>query len=302
MANTTVTPPSSLEDLIRALAGIARTGSPTIARLALWLQDRPEELAFQSVRGLAALSGANVNTVYRVALALGFHGYDECRQAVQAALRSAGGLYGPRAAQLARHGETMIHDLCAAAHANLDEALSEENIAKIRRAAARLLAARRIYCIGVRSCFSLAHYLSYTGSMAFANFERPLMGPGSIADILAHADPGDTVVLITFPLYSAEIVEAHTAARAQGLDILAITDGYGSPIARGADEVFCLPMAGPQPLPTHGAGFALVEAIVSEMITASAEAPSRIAEFERRLADIGSYVTPRGAGAPKPDR
>jgi hypothetical protein len=49
-------------------------------------------------------------------------------------------------------------------------------------------------------------------------------------------------------------------------------------------------MAGPQPLPSHGAGFAIVEAIVLEMISKSTEAPARVAEFERRLLSLGSYV------------
>lgn len=282
----------SLDDLRRDLAALVRDGSPAIARLAQWALDHPQEIAFHSVRGLAELSGANVNTAYRLALGLGYSGYDECRRGFQAALRPAKGLYGARAAQLSdRNDGAVIGDLRSAAHANLDEALSGENIVKIKDAAMRLLEARRIYCIGVRSCFSLAHYLSYTGGMAFRNFERPLVEPGSIADTLAHADAGDVAVLITFSLYSAEVVRAHEAALAKGISVIAITDNYSSPIARNAALVFCLPMAGPQPLPTHGAGFALVEGIISEMITASAGAPERIAEFERRMVELGSYVT-----------
>lgn len=282
----------SLDDLSRGLATIAREGSPAIARLAQWALEHPQEMAFHSVRGLADLSGANVNTAYRLALALGFSGYEECRRGFQSALRQSKGLYGARAEKLTNRGEgAVIEDLRSAAHANLDEALSGENVAKIRDAAMRLLQARRIYCIGVRSCFSLAHYMSYTGGMAFRNFERPLVEPGSIADTLAHADPDDVVVLITFSLYSAEVVRAHEAAIAKGIGVIAITDSYTSPIARRAESVFCLPMAGPQPLPTHGAGFALVEGIITEMIAASAGAPERIAEFERSMVALGSYVT-----------
>lgn len=285
-------PDRSLDDLKRALARLARDGSPAISRLAQWALEHPQEIAFHSVRGLAELSGSNVNTAYRLAVGLGFSGYEECRRAFQEALRTDGGFYGSRAARLSAHGGgTLIEDLRRAAHENLDQVFSDDNAARIASAAARLLAARRIYCIGVRSCFSLAHYLAYTGGMAFENFERPLVEPGSIADTLAHASDGDLVVLITFSLYSAEVVRAHEAAVAQGVDVIAITDSYASPIAQGADVVFCLSMTGPQPLPSHGAGFALVEGIVAEMIARSENAVTRIAEFERKMVELGSYVT-----------
>jgi len=281
------------DDLMRALAELTREGSPAIAGLAQWVLEQPQELAFHSVRGLAEAAGVNVNTAYRLALALGFSGYDDCRRAFQEAMRQSGGLYGARAMRLSQRAEgARIDDLRAAAQANLDEAFSDSNVERVRQAAQRLLSARRIYCIGVRSCFSLAHYLSYTGRMAFPHFERPLVEPGSIADTVAQAEPGDVVILITFSLYSAEVVRAHEAAIAKGLDVIAITDTFASPIARQAELVFCLPMAGPQPLPSHGAGFALVEGIVSEMVAASEDAPRRIMDFERTMVELGSYLTP----------
>jgi DNA-binding MurR/RpiR family transcriptional regulator len=103
--------------------------------------------------------------------------------------------------------------------------------------------------------------------MAFRSFERPLLETDSIADTLAYADPGDIAILSTFSLYSAEVVRAREAALPKGVDVMAITDSDASPIAQKAKTVFCLPMAGPQSLPSHGAGFALAEAIVAEMIT-----------------------------------
>jgi DNA-binding MurR/RpiR family transcriptional regulator len=278
--------------LMRALAQLTREGSPAISGLAQWVLEQPQELAFHSVRGLAEAAGVNVNTAYRLALALGFSGYDDCRRAFQEAMRQTGGLYGARAMRLSRRGEgARLDELREAAQSNLDEAFSDSNVARIRQAAQRLLTARRIYCVGVRSCLSLAHYLSYTGRMAFPHFERPLIEPGSIADMVAQAEPGDVVILITFSLYSAEVVRAHEAAIAKGLEVIAITDSYASPIAREAELVFCLPMAGPQPLPSHGAGFALVEGIVSEMVAASEDAPARIMDFERTMLELSSYVT-----------
>ncbi len=280
----------SLDELRQALADLARTGTPAIAGLAAWALEHTQELAFHSVRGLARRADANENTVYRLAVALGFSGFEECRAAFQAALRRETTVYGARARRLHDVGSNVPSAVHAAAQANLDALFSGASIAKIGEAATLLAEARRVYCVGVRSCLSLAHYFSYTGHMAFPNFARPLTEAGSIADILTVASPEDVVVPITFSLYSSEVVAARDAAATRGARILAITDTYASPVSRDADIVFCLQMEGPQTLPSHGAGFALVEAIVATMISRDEAAPRRISEFEKRLLDFGSYV------------
>ena len=288
-----MSPPSdpSLDDLQRALADLVRDGSPAISSFAAWALEHTHEMAFHSVRGLATIAETNVNTVYRLAVALGYSGYEECRAAFQKAMRPQGGLYGARAKQLNSDGtETLFERLRLSSQSNLDAMLSEDNVERIHDASAMLLDARQVYCIGVRSCFSLAHYMSYSGRMAFENFARPLAEPGGIADALTETGPEDVVVVISFSLYSAEVVRAHHAALARGARVLAITDTYMSPLARDADIVFCLPMEGPQSLPSQGAGFTLVEAIIADMVSQTPSSAARISNFEAQMTELGSYV------------
>ncbi len=290
----------TLDDLSHALAELVYNASPAISDFAAWALEHPQEMAFHSVRALARRAEVNVNTVYRLSLALGFAGYEPCRKAFQSALREQGGMYGPRAAKLSSDdGLEIIEKVRESGHNNLDALFSEQNINRIREVAALLGDARRIYCIGVRSCFSLAHYFSYSGRMAFPNFARPLSEPGSISDVLTETGSEDAVILITFSLYSAEVVRAHAAALSRSAKVIAITDSYTSPIARGAEMVFCLPMDGPQPLPSQAAGFSLVEAIIAKMITQSGRSAERIADFESRLLEFGSYVPPPERGDAK---
>ncbi len=285
----------SFEELNRAIAVLVRDGTPAISELAAWALEHPQEMAFHSVRGLSKQSGANVNTVYRLAVALGFSGFEECRAAFQAAIRARGGLYGARAAKLTTGTDNDLHNsLHQTARENLDNLFDAENVGRIQNVCAELLRANKVYCVGVRSGYSLAHYLAYTGHMAFENFARPITEPGAIADALTETGEGDCVVLFTFSLYSAEVVQAHRAAVSSGASIIAVTDAYTSPIAREADFVFCLPMAGPQTLPTQAAGFTLIDVLIATMISHSEDAPDRIASFEQRLVEIGSYLPPDG--------
>lgn len=284
-------PDRSIEDLQRALADLVRTGSPAISAFAAWALEHSHEMAFHSVRGLARIAQTNVNTVYRLAVALGFSGFDECRAAFQAAMRQREGVYGARAARLNEGATQDLFDrLRTASLHNLEAVFDSDNLARLRQASALLLAARRVHCIGVRSCFSLAHFMSYSGRMAFENFARPLAEPGSIADTLTETTPDDVVVVISFSLYSAEVVRAHHAALARGAKVIAITDNYASPLARDAALVFCLPMDGPQTLPSQSAGFTLIETLIADMTAQHPASAARISDFEAQLTDLGSYV------------
>ncbi|AHM03141.1 transcriptional regulator, RpiR family [Roseibacterium elongatum DSM 19469] len=282
----------SIDTLRRALADIATTASPRVAELARWAQQHPEEMAFHSVRGLAQLADVNPNSVFRLARALGFDGYDACRLAFQQALRGGEETYADRAARL-RHTEkgALFDALQGAAIANLNALFDTDMSNKLDTAATMLLSARQIHCIGVRSCYSIAHYFAYTGRMAFPTFAPVPSAPGAIADALTATGPSDVVVPISYALYSAEAIEAHRIATARGARILAVTDMYSSPLAQGAEIVLTPQMHGPQVLPSLLAYFALAEALVARMVSGSPEARGRIAEFETRLTQHGIYKT-----------
>lgn len=280
----------TLEALRQRLVTIAAAGAPQVAALARWALDQPQELAFHSVRGLAERSGVNANTVVRLATALGFKGYDQCRAGFQAALRGASTGYGRRAEQLRSDGsETLPMRLRAAAISNTETLFDGDGLARIAAATDLLLDARRIHCIGVRSCYSVAHYLTYTGRMAFDTFAPPVTEPGAILDSLADATAGDAVILASYSHYSSEVLQAHRLARTLGTSIVALTDSHASPIADGAAVTFALPMDGPQPLPSLGAYFLLVETLVASMVARADGASGRIARYEARRLEFGAY-------------
>ncbi|MBY6202583.1 MurR/RpiR family transcriptional regulator [Maritalea mobilis] len=283
---------TSMDTLRRALAEIARGASPRVAELAKWAQKHPEEMAFHSVRGLAEFADVNPNTVFRLARALGFDGYEACRLAFQQALRGGEDSYADRAARLRDTEKGALFDaLAGAAQSNLGALFDPETVERVDQAASLLLSARQIHCVGVRSCYSIAHYLSYTGRMAFANFAPTPSEPGAIADTLTATGPNDVVVPISYSLYSAEAVRAHEIAKSRGARILAITDFYSSPLADGAEIVLTPKMDGPQALPSLLAYFALAEALIARMVSTSKGARGRIADFEARLTKCGAYVT-----------
>ncbi|MCW3780660.1 MurR/RpiR family transcriptional regulator [Defluviimonas salinarum] len=281
----------SLEKLNADLTRIASEGTPALASFASWVLDHYAEVAFNSIRGLAEQAGVNSNTVIRLAKELGFDGYDAFRSEIQTALRSRTIDYSARAAALHnRTGTDVFSDLIAANRANAEVVFSAEMQSLLEGVIEPMLAARRVHSIGVRSCYSIAHYFSYVGGMAFGNFATVPAQPGAIMDQLSQVGPDDIVVAISFEHYSTEVVRACQIARDCGGRILALTDSHRSPIARGAWQVIPLPMAGPQFMPSLNSAFIVVEMLLAAMAARSGQAAQNVRDFEARIQRFGGYV------------
>ncbi|ADZ69531.1 MurR/RpiR family transcriptional regulator [Polymorphum gilvum] len=283
--------PETMPALRQCLAGLATDAPPQLAKLAHWLIDRPEEIAFNSVRMLAALADCNANTVVRLARTLGHTGYDPLRAAVQEMLRTPPSGYAARAAALATRGAADVFaEMKSAAHANIDLLFTPELSAGLSECIDALLNARQVHCIGVRSCFAVAHYFTYVGAMAFPNI-RPAPGqPGQILDTLSACTPDDVVIAVSYEDYSLEVVRGCQIARESGARVLALTDSYASPIAEGAWQVIRLPMAGPHLLPSLVTAFHLVELLLAELSARDPKTEARVRDFEARLLHYGGYV------------
>lgn len=281
----------TLKTLTDRLRTLSQEGAPQLATLAGWLLDRPHELAFQSVRGLASEAQVNSNTVVRLAHGLGFDGYEACRAAFQEALRGTTLAYSARAAALRnRDDEDVFDSVRAAALSNVEALFSPEMNRLACEAAAMLGTARSVHCVGVRSCYGAAHYFAYLGRMAFPNFAPPVTVPGAIMDTISETGPEDVLVAITFSYYSAEVVRACEIARDCGARIIALTDSYAAPIAEGAELVVPLPMSGPQIMPSQMSAILVAELILAEMAARSDAATDRIQGFEARIRRLGGYI------------
>ncbi|NBT87771.1 MAG: MurR/RpiR family transcriptional regulator [Flavobacteriaceae bacterium] len=279
-------------DLKKAIGDIAANGPKALARLANWILDNYSEIAFQSVRGLADAANVNSNTVIRLAKTMGYTGYDDLRQDVQNTLRRQEHLsYGDRAGALRkRPSKDIFSDFLDSYQQNAAQLFQAATLDGIQNSSDTLGSANNVYCVGVRSCYSVAHYMSYVGSMAFPTFKRAPSEPGAIMDQLAHATDQDVLVAISFSYYSVEVIRACEIANNKGMKIIAITDRFSSPLAKGATHVIELPMSGPQYMPSLHSAFIVVDLLLTHLATKSPFASENIRFFENQVLKFGGYV------------
>ena len=95
----------------------------------------------------------------------------------------------------------------------------------------KLLHAKHIYILGVRSSSFLAGYLNFYMHLIFENVTLvQSSAAGEIYEQLVHIGPGDVLLSICFPRYSKMAIHAVQFACSRKADVIAITDSPMSPM------------------------------------------------------------------------
>ena len=102
----------------------------------------------------------------------------------------------------------------------------------------KIISAKTIYIMGMRSSASLAGFLNYNLRMIFDNIK--FVDTTSVSEMFEQImgmSADDVLVAISFPRYSKRIINAVDYAKHVGADVIAITDSSMSPIARNASQL-----------------------------------------------------------------
>jgi DNA-binding MurR/RpiR family transcriptional regulator len=120
--------------------------------------------------------------------------------------------------------------------AQLQSGAAPENDKKIAEAADLITKAKRVFIVGFRSCWGYAAAMGVMFSCV-----RPgvyaVGNNGPLVDALVDLTRSDVMIAISFARYSSDTAFAAQMARAAGCKIIAMTDSYAAPIARGAAKV-----------------------------------------------------------------
>lgn len=280
--------------------------SPQLRQAARYILAHPEEVALTSMRRIAAHASVKPSTMVRLARAVGFAGFEEMREPYRAWLRGGEGAYEARARSLRERGadgvEALLGEMGEAAATALAETAGGDVAAAVAAAADVLVGARRVYVLGLRSCFSLAHYFAYTYGMVGRDVRLIDGSGGTFLDSLRGIGPGDVVLAITFRPYTRDTVTALEIAEQAGAAIIALTDSAVSPAARAAGHVLLTETASPNFFQSLVAAQALIEQLLAAAVCCMGdEGLTALKQAETRLRQLDAYwQEPRRRRAPVP--
>lgn len=227
----------------RNLITMIEEGTPSFSkgqkRIANYILNHYDKAAYMTASKMGTLVGVSESTVVRFANELGFDGYPDMQKSLQELIRMK--LTSVQRVEVTNsligEGDVLEKILMSDAE-KIRRTLEEIDRDAFEAAVDKIVAADKIYIIGVRSSSSLAGFLNFNFRMIFDNVKFVQTTSGSeMFEQIMSIGPNDVMIAISFPRYSKRIVNAVEYAHNAGADVISLTDSHQSPIAGVADQL-----------------------------------------------------------------
>ncbi len=201
-------------------------------RIAGYILSDYDKAAFMTANKLGTVVGVSESTVVRFAAELGYEGYPAMQKALQEIVRSKlTSIQRIRASNERLFGSDVVTTVLQSDMDKIRSAIESMDRAAFESVVDKLMGARHIYILGVRSSSFLAGYLHFYFHLIFENVTLVTSNSaGDILESILRIGPGDVLVGISFPRYSQSTVKGVRFAHDRGADIVAITDSALSPL------------------------------------------------------------------------
>ena len=265
-------------------------------RIAAYILSDYDKAAFMTASKLGKLVDVSESTVVRFASTLGYDGYPAMQKALQEMVRSK--LTSIQRIQTSNDRLFSSDVVASVLQMDMEKirmAIDEVDRSAFTSVVDKLMGARHIYILGVRSSSFLAGYLHFYLHLIFENVT--LVTSNSAGDILESTlriGPGDLLVGISFPRYSKATVKGVQFARDRGADVVAITDSAMSPLSPMASAVLMAHSDMISFVDSLVAPFSLLNAII---VAAGHRKDADISQIFNRLEGIWDVVVVGGGPA-----
>lgn len=226
-------------DIMSVLQANTSAFSKGQRRIAQYIMDEYDKAAFMTAAKLGKTVGVSESTVVRFAVSLGFDGYPSMQKAMQEMVLNR--LTSVQRLEVAsdRIGDQDIVSMVLQSDAEklrrTDETLSREDF---RKAVDAIVAAKRVFILGVRSAAPLANFLGYYLRYLSDNVHIvTASGAGEMFEQIVGVNSDDAIIAFSFPRYSTTIVKGAQYCASAGAMVIGLTDSKLSPLAQACDIV-----------------------------------------------------------------
>jgi DNA-binding MurR/RpiR family transcriptional regulator len=261
-------------------------------RAAMVILQRPEDIAWKSMRQLASAAGVSPPTMLRLAERLGHDNWEAfrnvCRRdGMDFSFVSRARAFHSKMDDVAQPPSAQTLAAALQGLEALAETLDQE---MLERAAEEIVKADLLVILGMRSSRAVGRLLQ----TAIGLF-RPRVVLADIAgdvfvDSLAELNRKSVAICISSRPYSTSTVKALDFAKAAGATTICLSDDYDSPLSKRADIALVAPTGGVSVLPSIVPMTVLAEMLANEALRLAGEDGLRmVEERERVLFDNDAY-------------
>jgi DNA-binding MurR/RpiR family transcriptional regulator len=275
--------PRSQEEVIERLLAEFDALPGQLQLCARYIIDHPHEVGLQSMRTLAQDADVHPNSFVRLARQLGFDGYDAMRERFRDYVRSGIGSYPDRVHWLQemhrQGGSTRVFaNMAEAGIDNLEKMFAQQSVEDLEQAVEWMIAARRVYVLGLGLAYPLAYNFWYVARMGFDHFVLTPRHGSLPSDDLIRISDKDYLVAMTFQPYRRDTLDAVRLAKQAGARVIGVTDSNASTLCREADLGLVSPTHTPQFFHSNSAVTALLECLCALLVVRGGDAASDAVE------------------------
>lgn len=205
--------------------------------IAQYILNNYDKVAFMTACKLGETVGVSESTVVRFANALGYSGYPKLQAALQELIKNK--LTTVQRVEMANDysdENTILNKILKGDIDNIRETLEEIDGDAFQEATNRLLKARKIYILGMRTSFVVAQYLGFYLGIILDNVHTVRMDMGDAFEQIVRIGEDDVVIAFSFPRYSKKSFQLVKYAKEKGAHVISITDSLFAPIASVSDN------------------------------------------------------------------
>lgn len=200
--------------------------------LATYITDNYDKAVFLTAAKLGEVVGVSESTVVRFAAQLGYKGYPQFQKALEEMVRSRLDAVRKMDVTYGRISRSkVLESVLKADMEKLEGTLEKIDQHAFDLAVETILAARRIYIIGIRSCAPLASFLAFYLNLMFEHVT--LLHTNSSSELfeqMLHISREDVIIGISFPRYSLRTLKALEFANNRSAKVITLTDSVHSPM------------------------------------------------------------------------
>lgn len=203
-----------------------------------FILDNAIDAMFLPIEKMALAAGTSTSSIMRLALMLGYTGYSDFLQALQDSVKAQ---FIP-SERLRVNTELFGEDSLFLSFYNrnsqiLAETFQQNSPEELAACVDLLSAAPRIFVVGSRASYAMAHYFAYQCYRLHGNCSLFDQADESWPEHLHDLQPGDAVLVYAFPRYPRKVVTISKWAKELGAKIIVIADSPKAPPVQYCDHV-----------------------------------------------------------------
>ena len=206
--------------------------------IAQYILKNYDKVAFMTACKLGEAVGVSESTVVRFANALGYSGYPKLQDALQEVIKNK--LTTVQRVDMVKEfndDSAILKKIVKSDMDNIKDTLEEIDEKAFEEAANRILKAKRIYIVGMRSSFTIAQYLGFYLGIILDSVHVIRTDMGDAFEQVVKINEDDVLIAISFPRYSKKSYQIVSYAKEKGAHMVSLTDSPFAPVASFTDNL-----------------------------------------------------------------